>query len=133
MAREKPSIKLKLEGKRAQRGIALTDFANFIESFVRGLRDFERTRRNAPTRKAGHPEKSAAAAGAFQLVRLKPGSAIAELQPDVAASDEESLPLEGDIPFPVQNLAALIDELEQRTLPPDVGGAFRDACRAPGA
>jgi hypothetical protein len=125
---------MKLEGSRAKRGIALTDFDTFIQNFLRGVRDFERSRRNAPTRKTGRAERSAAAATAFRLVRLKPGSAIAYIEPDVDESlEEHALQLDDGIPFPVQNLVALVDELDGNTLPSVVGGALKDACRALGA
>jgi hypothetical protein len=64
MARKETRIKLELTGSRAAHGISLTDLEGFIESFVRALRDYERSRRNAPMGKSGHPERSAAAATA---------------------------------------------------------------------
>lgn len=48
MARKETRIKLELTGSRAAHGISLTDLEGFIESFVRALRDYERSRRNAP-------------------------------------------------------------------------------------
>ena len=51
MTVEAEKITLRLEGSRAKRGVALADFENFIENFIAALRDFDRDRRGAPTRK----------------------------------------------------------------------------------
>ncbi len=134
MAPDQHEIRMKLEGENARRGVGLATFEKFVDSFLRALRDYERTRRRAQTKKSGHPEKSAAAAAAFRLVRLEPGSAIATIEPDVPELEAEGLLLDDDTPpFPIQNLLGLVDELESGELAPDVADALQDACAALGA
>lgn len=67
-------ITLTLEGSRAEHGVSLSDFESFIESFLGALRDYDRSRRGAPTRKPGRLERRAEAVTAFRLVRFEPGS-----------------------------------------------------------
>ena len=118
--REQTEVTLTLEGSGAQRGVSLGDFDVFIQSFVRALRDFDRARRDKPTRKSGHPERRAEAVTAFRLVRFAPGSGIATLEPEVVAPDEGALELD-EIPFPLENLTALTVALaEESPLPSEV-------------
>lgn len=131
MARKETSVKLELTGSRAARGIGLTDLEGFIESFVRALRDYERSRRNAPMRTSGHPERSAAAATAFRLTRLEPGSTVATLEPDLPEAPDDELPLDS-LPYPVENLLSLVEKLEDDGLPADVSDSLDDARRTLG-
>lgn len=131
MTRNETRIKLELTGSRAAQGIGLTDLESFIESFLRALRDYERSRRSAPTRKSGHPERRAAAATAFRLTRLEPGSTIATLEPDLPEASGDELPLDS-LPYPVENLLSLVEKLESDGLPADVGASLEDARRTLG-
>src|ERR1700692_2086243 len=81
-------ITLRLEGSRAERGISLSDFETFIDSFITALRDFDRDKRGAPTRKSGHPEARAEAVAAFRLVGFREGSAVAIIEPELKGDDD---------------------------------------------
>lgn len=134
MAEERTQITLTLEGSRAEHGVSLSDFESFIDSFLAALRDFDRNRRGAPTRKSGHPERRAAAVTAFRLVRFEPGSGIATLEPESPApSEEEALPLDG-LPPALENLHALVEEVEADiAMSEPVADALGKACRALGS
>lgn len=126
-------ITLRLEGSRAEHGVNLSDFENFIDGFLAALRDYDRGRRGEATRKSGHPERRAAAATAFRLVRFAPGSGIATIEPEaLAPSDDEPLPLD-DIPLAVENLCALLDDIDAGALVSEpVTDALGRACRSLG-
>ena len=127
-------ITLRLEGSRAELGVSLSDFESFIDSFLGALRDFDRDRREAPTRKSGRPERRAEAVTAFRLVRFEPGSGIATIEPElVSIHEQEQLPLE-EIPLSLENLLAMADEIDAgAVLPEPVTDALAKACRAFGA
>jgi len=126
MTLEETKIKLELTGSRAAQGIGLTDLESFIQSFLRALRDYERSRRNAPMGRSGHPERSATAATAFRLTRLEPGSTIATLEPDLPETPGDELTLDA-VPYPVANLLSLVEKLESDGLPADVGASLEVA------
>ncbi|MHB1538355.1 MAG: hypothetical protein ACYCUM_06960 [Solirubrobacteraceae bacterium] len=126
-------ITLTIEGERAQRGVNLSDFENFIESFLGALRDYDRARRGELTRKPGRLERRAQAVTAFSLVRFEPGSGIATIEVErLAEPEDEELPLD-EVPVALENLRALADDLDRATeLPRDVTSALQAACRAVG-
>ena len=85
-------ITLRLGGSRAEHGVSLTDFENFIDSFLAALRDYDRGRRGEPMRKSGHPDRRAEAVTAFRLVRFAPGSGIATIEPERLMSSDDQPP-----------------------------------------
>jgi hypothetical protein len=127
-------ITLTLKGSRAEHGVSLSDFESFIESFLGALRDYDRGRRGAPTRKPGRLERRAEAVTAFRLVRFEPGSGIATIEPErIALPEGEELPLD-DLPIALENLRALSEDIEAATeVPEDVTTTLGRACRAFGA
>lgn len=125
-------VKLTLTGERAERGIPLADFGSFIDAFIGALRDYDRARRGAATRKAGHPDRRAEAASAFRLLRVDTGSAIATLVPEQLDDPEDALAL-GDLPLALTNLAALVNDVaHEREVPEDVVDALERARRSCG-
>ena len=131
---ERTQIMLTLEGSRAERGVSLSDFESFIESFLAALRDFDRGRRGAPTRKSGHPERQAAAVTAFRLVRFEPGSGIATIEPEpLSPGDDQQLPID-EVPPALNNLRALVEDIERGgEMPKPVTGALGKACKVFGS
>lgn len=126
-------ITLRLEGARARRGVALSDFETFIYSFIAALRDFDRDRRGAPTRKSGHPEARARAVTAFRLVAFREGSGIATIEPDQAETTFEAEPMVETEPISLANLRALLESVEQEEpLPDSVTEALEKALRSVG-
>jgi hypothetical protein len=125
---------LRLEGSRAERGVSLSDFESFIDGFLAALRDFDRDRRGAQTRKSGHPERRAAAVTAFRLVHFEPGSGIATIEPETGApTGVEELPFDV-VPIALENLQALVADMEEeREVSQAVTDALGKACRALGA
>jgi hypothetical protein len=107
-------IILTLTGERAQRGLALADLESFVDAFARALRDYDRAQRGEETRKAGHPERRAAASAAFRLVRLEAGSAVVTLVADrVEHADNQLEP--DDAPLALTTLAALVADVALNT------------------
>lgn len=127
-------VTLHLEGPRAVRGVSLSDFENFIESFLAALRDFDRGRRGAETKKSGRPYRRDEAVTAFRLVDFKPGSGIATLEPEhVGAPDSDDPLFEERLPS-LTNLHALVHDIEEREpLPDPVTDALERACRTFGS
>lgn len=133
MAQNGRHITLRLEGSRAESGIPLANFESFIDNLLSALRDFDRSRRGAPTRRTGHPERQAEAVTAFRLLRFELGSAVATLEAEEAIDEEERLPL-GDLPAALVNLEALVDDVASSVpLPQPVSEALARACRALGS
>lgn len=133
MSEHTDSITLRLEGERAQRGISLSDFETFIDSFISALRDFDRDRRGAPTRKSGHPEARAEAVAAFRLVDFREGSAIAVIEPEKPSLDNEIEPIVDAEPIQVSTLRSLLSTIEQEAAMPDsVTEALEKAVRSAG-
>jgi hypothetical protein len=129
----KDSIILRLEGARAQRGVALSDFETFIDSFIGALRDFDRDRRGVPTRKSGHPEARAEAVTAFRLVDFRQGSGIATIEPESATAEDDTDPLVDTEPIQMSNLQALLGCVErEEPLPESVTTALEKAIRSAG-
>lgn len=127
------SITLRLEGTRARRGVSLSDFETFIESFIAALRDFDRDRRGTPTRKSGHPEVRAEAVTAFRLVGFREGSAIATIEPELGDAQEEMERIVDAEPIQLTNLYTLLASVEQEeALPESVSEALEKAVRAAG-
>jgi hypothetical protein len=129
------SITLRLEGARAKRGVALSDFENFIDSFLAALRDFDRDQRGAPTKKSGHPEARAAAVTSFRLVGFREGSGIATIEPELAPPNGDTEAIAGLDAEPIQltNLRSLLVSVEEeRELPESVTDALEQARRAVG-
>lgn len=126
-------ITLTIQGARAQRGVSLSDFESFIDSFLAALRDYDRAGRGEPTRKSGHPDKRAEAVTAFRLVRFQTGSGIATIEPDQAAVQEAQLPVE-DVPLSLATLRALVSDLAaEKSVPEPVVEALERACRSVGS
>ena len=126
-------ITLRLEGMRAKRGIALSDFETFIDSFITALRDFDRDRRGAPTKKSGHPEARAEAVAAFRLVGFREGSAVATIEPELGEVAEETEKIVDAEPVQVSTLRSLLSSLEQEdALPESVTDALEKAIRSAG-
>ena len=133
MAESTDPITLRLEGARAVRGISLSDFESFLESFITALRDFDRDRRGEPTRKSGHPEARAEAVAAFRLVGFRPGSAVAELEPQLPSEVEGSERFLDSELLQVANLRALIASVErEEALPESVTDCLERAIRSAG-
>jgi hypothetical protein len=133
MGEHTDSITLRLEGERAQRGISLSDFETFIDSFISALRDFDRDRRGEPTRKSGHPEARAEAVAAFRLVGFREGSAVATIEPEKPALDDEISPIVDAEPIQVSTLRSLISTIEhEAALPESVTEALEKAIRSAG-
>jgi hypothetical protein len=110
--------------------VNLVDFENFVDAFLRALRDFDRSQRSEPTRKSGHPTKRSEQVTAFRLTHFKTGSGIATLEPTHAESDEPEL-IDDDLRLPIANLDALLSRVEDaRTVDPAVADALDDARRA---
>ena len=127
------TIRLTIKGARAQRGVSLSDFESFIDSFLAALRDYDRAGRGESTRKSGHPDRRAEAATAFRLVGFRPGSGVATIEPDFVAPPDDQLGLD-DVPLSLMTLRALADDLAaERSLPEPVLDALGKACRAVGA
>ncbi|MGA8744577.1 MAG: hypothetical protein WB507_01780 [Solirubrobacterales bacterium] len=127
------SITLRLEGTRVKRGVALSDFETFIESFITALRDFDRDKRGAPTRKSGHPEARAEAVAAFCLVGFRAGSAIATIEPEAMAAEDEMERMVDAEPIQMTNLCSLISSVEkEEPLPESVVEALEKAVRSAG-
>lgn len=70
---------------------------------------------------------------AFRLVRFAPGSGVATIEPEsLSSTDDRELPLD-DVPLAVENLRALLDEIDSgAALPDPVRGALGKACRSLG-
>lgn len=127
------SITLRLEGTRARRGVSLSDFETFIDSFITALRDFDRDRRGEPTKKSGHPEARAEAVAAFRLVRFREGSAIATIEPELAADDEDTEKIVDTEPVQVATLRSLLGSVDrEESLPESVIDALEKAVRSAG-
>jgi hypothetical protein len=127
------SITLRLEGARARRGVVLSDFETFIDSFLAALRDFDRDRRGEPTKKSGHPEARAAAVTSFRLVGFREGSGIATIEPELALADEDSESLVDSEPLQMANLRALLSTVErEEPLPDSVTDSLEKAVRSAG-
>jgi hypothetical protein len=126
-------ITLRLEGTRARRGIALSDFETFIDSFITALRDFDRDKRGAPTRKSGHPEARAEAVAAFRLVGFREGSAIATIEPELRGDKDEMERMVEAEPIQLTNLCSLLSSVEsEEALPESVIDALEKAVRPAG-
>ena len=110
-----------------------SDFETFIESFITALRDFDRDKRGAPTRKSGHPEARAEAVAAFCLVGFRAGSAIATIEPEAIAAEDEMERMVDAEPIQMTNLCLLISSVEkEEPLPESVVEALEKAVRSAG-
>lgn len=128
------SITLRLEGARAKRGVVLSDFETFIESFLAALRDFERDQRGAPTKKTGAPEARATMVTAFRLVAFRPGSGIATIEPELSPHEGNTDVMVDAEPIQMTNLRALLGTVEEESgLPASVTDALEKACRTFGS
>jgi len=127
------SITLRLEGARARRGVVLSDFETFIDSFLAALRDFDRDRRGAPTKKSGHPEARAAAITSFRLVGFREGSGIATIEPELALAGGDNESLVESEPLQMMNLRALLSSVDrEEPLPDSVTDSLEKAVRSAG-
>jgi hypothetical protein len=125
-------ITLTIRGAYAQRGVSLSDFESFIDSFLAALRDYDRAGRGEATRKSGHPDRRAEAVTAFRLIGFQIGSGIATIEPELVAGDDDRLPV-ADIPLSFVTLTALAEDLQaSRTVPESVLESLGKACRAAG-
>ena len=126
-------ITLRLEGSRAERGISLSDFETFIDSFITALRDFDRDKRGAPTRKSGHPEARAEAVAAFRLVGFREGSAVAIIEPELKGDDDGVERIVDAESIQITNLCSLLSSVEkEEPLPESVTEALEKAVRSAG-
>ncbi|HUF59599.1 MAG TPA: hypothetical protein VMR89_08995 [Actinomycetota bacterium] len=109
---EAEQVTLILQGGRAERGIVLSAFDGFVTHFVRALRYHHRTSSTVDVRRPGRPMSDEELATAFRLVELRPGSAIAVLEP--AAIDDETTETLTPPPPPLawRNLTGLIEAIE---------------------
>ncbi|MBA3328374.1 MAG: hypothetical protein H0T43_08745 [Solirubrobacterales bacterium] len=129
----KTQITLTIRGARAERGVSLSDFESFIESFLAALRDYDRAGRGEPTKKSGHPDRRAEAVTAFRLIGFQTGSGIATIEPQLVSADDNQL-LVGEVPLSLETLRALADDLAaERSVPEPVLDALGKACRSVGA
>jgi hypothetical protein len=125
-------ITLTLKGARAERGVSLSDFESFIDSFLAALRDYDRAGRGERTRRSGHPDRRAEAVTAFRLVGFQIGSGVAVIEPDAVLVEDEQLPLDVE-PLSLVTLRALAEDLvAERPVPEPVLDALGRACRAAG-
>lgn len=125
-------ITLTIRGARAQRGVSLSDFESFIDSFLAALRDYDRAGRGEQTRKSGHPDKRAEAVTAFRLVGFQTGSGIATIEPEAPTTDDEQIAVH-DVPLSLMTLRDLVTDLGSETrLAEPVVEALSKACRAVG-
>jgi hypothetical protein len=118
------AITLRLEGARAKRGVVLADFETFIDNFLAALRDFDRSRRGAPTKTGGRPEARAEAVTSFRLVGFREGSGIVMIEPELAAQGEETEAMVDAEPAQLTNLRALLASVETEE---PLEGAITDA------
>ena len=126
-------ITLTIKGARAERGVSLSDFESFIDSFLAALRDYDRAERGEPTRKSGHPDRRAEAVTAFRLVGFQTGSGVVTIEPELVAGEDDQLPVD-DMPLSLTTLRALAHDLRaERPVPGPVLDALGKACRAVGA
>ena len=126
-------ITLTIKGARAERGVSLSDFESFIDSFLAALRDYDRADRGEPTRKSGHPDRRAEAVTAFRLVGFQTGSGVVTIEPELVAGEDDQLPVD-DMPLSLTTLRALADDLRaERPVPAPVLDALGKAVRAVGA
>jgi len=129
-------ITLTIKGSRAQRGVSLSDFESFIDSFLSALRDYDRAGRGEPARKSGHPDRRAEAVTAFRLVEFQTGSGVATIEPELVSIEDDQddqLPVH-DMPVSLTTLRALAADLvAERPVPEPVLDALGKACRAAGA
>jgi hypothetical protein len=127
-------ITLTIKGARAERGVSLSDFESFIDSFLAALRDYDRAGRGQQPKKSGHPDRRAEAVTAFRLVGFQTGSGIATLEPELVSADEDDEALFDEEPISLTTLKALTADLSsQRAVPPSVIESLRKACRAVGS
>ncbi len=126
-------ITLTIMGPRAQRGVSLSDFESFIDSFLAALRDYDRAGRGESTRKSGHPDRRAEAVTAFRLIGFQTGSGVATIEPEFVAPDDDQLPV-NDVPLSLMTLTALTEDLRaEEQVPQPVLDALGKACRAAGS
>src|SRR6202023_3828810 len=97
----------------------------FIDSFITALRDFDRDKRGAPTRKAGHPEARAEAVAAFRLIGFRDGSAIATIEPEIKGAEDDMERMVDAEPIQMTNLCSLLSSVEkEEPLPESVTEAL---------
>jgi hypothetical protein len=127
-------IVLELTGSEAVHGLALSNFAAFIDDFRRALRDFDRQRRAEPTGRGGHPTTREDLVTAFRLVSFKAGSAIVELEPIAPpVEDADQAAIEGAELLPLETLRAFMETIErEEPLDPAVTQSVAGARRALG-
>jgi hypothetical protein len=116
-------ITLTIKGARAERGVSLSDFESFIDSFLAALRDYDRAERGEPTRKSGHPDRRAEAVTAFRLVGFQTGSGVVTIEPELVAGEDDQLPVD-DMPLSLTTLRALAHDLRPTSV-------SKGDCRAP--
>lgn len=127
------TITLTIKGARAERGVGLSDFESFIDSFLAALRDYDRARRGEPTRRSGHADRRGVAATAFRLVGFQAGSGIATIEPELVGAEDDQLPVD-DMPLSLTTLIALCNDLSaERPVPEPALDALGKACRTAGA
>lgn len=125
-------ITLTITGARVERGVSLSDFESFIESFLAALRDYDRAGRGEQTRKAGHPDRRAEAVTALRLVGFQVGSGVVILEPELVTVEDDQLPVD-DIPLSFATVRALAADVEAgRRVPEPVLDALGKACRSAG-
>jgi hypothetical protein len=125
-------ITLTIMGARAQRGVSLSDFESFIDSFLAALRDYDRAGRGESTRKSGHPDRRAEAVTAFRLIGFQIGSGVSTIEPELVTAEDDQLPVD-DVPLSLVTLTALTEDLRaQQNVPQPVLESLGKACRTAG-
>jgi len=130
---------IELTGSKAQHGMPLASFEQFIENFRRALIDYDRQKVGKPTRRAGNLNVREQIVTAFRLTAVRPGSTILELEPiprdeveQLDDPEQEALP--GAELLSTITLRALLDDVEQDAeLDPSITESLSEARRSLGA
>jgi hypothetical protein len=127
------NVVLDLHGARARQGVDLDALETFVSHFRGALREYQRAREGAISRKGGRPAAREAAAAAFRLVEFHTGSGIATLAPSInAAGHFLELDDSGDV-LAVTTLRRLISDIDSDApLPDPVVESLSSARRAMG-
>lgn len=114
MAESPLQITLKLEGRRAKKGVALDAFEAFIEHFISALRYHYRASKAEVIKKTGRPFAEDQLVTAFRLVSFRTGSGIAVLEPPIAEADSQDVPEAfGELPtLAWANVSDLLDAMD---------------------
>jgi hypothetical protein len=129
---------IELTGSRAEHGLPLANFGQFVQNFRRALTDYDRQTVGRPTRRPGHPNVREELVTAFRLTAVRPGSTVLELRPiprsEVELDGGYEQPALGDAELQSMiTLRSLLDAVEYNTeLDPSVTSSLSEARRALG-